>query len=102
MLRRPAAPRRRSMQTELSKPSVELTGKVAIVTGASRGIGEAIARALAAHGAKVVLSSRKLEGLQAVAAEIKAAGGEASAITCHAGDEAQIRALVAQSVERYQ
>jgi NAD(P)-dependent dehydrogenase (short-subunit alcohol dehydrogenase family) len=90
-----------TMQTEVSKPSVDLTGKVAIVTGASRGIGEAIARAFAAHGASVVLSSRKLEGLQPIADEIKAQGGKASAITCHAGDEAQIKNLIAQTVSTY-
>jgi NAD(P)-dependent dehydrogenase (short-subunit alcohol dehydrogenase family) len=89
------------MQTEVSKPSMDLTGKVAIVTGASRGIGEAIARALAAHGAKVVLSSRKIEGLQPVVDEIKAAGGEAMAIVCHAGNEEQIKKLVAGTVAAY-
>lgn len=90
------------MQTEISKPTLDLSGKVAIVTGASRGIGEAVARAMAAHGAKVVLSSRKLEGLQPVVADIKAAGGEASAVTCHAGNEAQIQNLVAQAVTIYE
>jgi NAD(P)-dependent dehydrogenase (short-subunit alcohol dehydrogenase family) len=90
------------MQTEVSKPSVDLTGKVAIVTGASRGIGEAIARAFAAHGASVVLSSRKLDGLQPVVDDINKSGGRASAIPCHAGDEAQIKNLLAQTVATYQ
>jgi len=89
------------MQTEISKPSLAVTGKVAIVTGASRGIGEAIALALAAHGAKVVLAARKLEGLQEVAAKIKQAGGDATAIACHAGREDELAKLVTQSVATY-
>jgi NAD(P)-dependent dehydrogenase (short-subunit alcohol dehydrogenase family) len=90
------------MQTEISKPSVDLSGKVAIVTGASRGIGEAIARAFAKHGAKVVLSARKLEGLNTVVEAIRKEGGDATAIACHAGHEEEIQKLVAGTVAAYQ
>ena len=89
------------MQTEVSKPSVDVTGKVAIVTGASRGIGEAIACALAQHGAKVVLAARKLDGLEAVADKIRKAGGDAKALTCHAGHEQELAKLVADTVAAY-
>jgi NAD(P)-dependent dehydrogenase (short-subunit alcohol dehydrogenase family) len=61
-------------------PNFTLTHKVALITGASRGIGAAIALAYAAAGAKVVLSSRNQEGLDAVAAGIRTAGGEALAV----------------------
>ena len=65
---------------------------MALVTGASRGIGRAIALLLARHGAVVVVSSRKLEGCEAVAGEIRAAGGKASALACHIGEVEQIAA----------
>ncbi|MBT6114177.1 MAG: SDR family NAD(P)-dependent oxidoreductase, partial [Porticoccaceae bacterium] len=55
----------------------DLTGKIALVTGASRGIGEAIAKLLAEQGAHVIVSSRKLDGCQAVADQITADGGSA-------------------------
>ena len=65
---------------ESIKARFDLTGKVAIVTGASKGIGESIARGLAEFGAKVMVSSRKQESIDAVAKAIKAAGGEADAV----------------------
>jgi NAD(P)-dependent dehydrogenase (short-subunit alcohol dehydrogenase family) len=71
-----------------------LAGKVAIVTGASRGIGAAIARMYAEAGAAVVLASRKQAGLDEVAAEIEASGGRAVAVAAHTGDEAAVRLLV--------
>jgi NAD(P)-dependent dehydrogenase (short-subunit alcohol dehydrogenase family) len=78
-----------------------LKDKVAIVTGASRGIGEAIARTFADNGATVVLSSRKQESLDAVASSIKASGGEALPIACHTGKMEMIDALFEQVMKTY-
>ena len=80
---------------------ISLEGKVILITGASRGIGEAMAVACAEAGAKVVLASRKQSGLEEVAAKIDAAGGEAAAIACHTGQPDQIEALFAKAVERF-
>jgi NAD(P)-dependent dehydrogenase (short-subunit alcohol dehydrogenase family) len=71
-----------------------LQNKVVLVTGASRGIGEAIAVAMAGEGARVVLSARNLEALQAVADRIVKAGGQAHAIAAHSGKQADITKLV--------
>jgi NAD(P)-dependent dehydrogenase (short-subunit alcohol dehydrogenase family) len=71
----------------------QLAGKVALVTGASRGIGAAIASAFAAEGARVVIASRKLADLEAVAEEIRGAGGEALPVACHTGRAAEVQAL---------
>jgi NAD(P)-dependent dehydrogenase (short-subunit alcohol dehydrogenase family) len=79
----------------------DLTGKVAIVTGASKGIGAAIAHGLAEFGARVVVSSRKQPAVEAVAQAITAAGGQAAALAAPMGDPASIKNLVAQTVDRF-
>lgn len=79
----------------------DLGGKIALVTGASRGIGEAAARLLAAHGAHVIVSSRKAEACEAVAASIRAAGGSAEALACHIGELPQIGALFTEIESRH-
>jgi NAD(P)-dependent dehydrogenase (short-subunit alcohol dehydrogenase family) len=79
----------------------ELSGKVALVTGSSRGIGKAIAVQMAAHGARVVISSRKAESCEAVAAEIGATGGTAMAHACHVGHKEELRALVDATLAKW-
>jgi len=79
----------------------DLTGKVAIVTGASRGIGQSIAEQYAKAGAKVVLASRKQESLEEVAAQIKEQGGEAIAIAAHTGKKETLTELVQKTVEAF-
>jgi len=76
--------------------SERLSGKIAVITGASRGIGEAIARAFAAEGAKVVLVSRKIEALQSVADSINEGLSEPLAFACaaHMGEPAAIEEML--------
>jgi NAD(P)-dependent dehydrogenase (short-subunit alcohol dehydrogenase family) len=82
----------------MSKP---LADRVAIVTGASRGIGKGVALRLAADGAKVVLASRKAPALQKVADEIKALGGEALVVPTHVGQPDQFKPLVDQTLAAF-
>ncbi len=83
-----------------TKALFDLSGKTALVTGASRGIGAATARVLAAFGAHVIVSSRKLDACEEVVAELHRDGGQATAIAAHIGDVASIDALFAQLAER--
>lgn len=73
----------------------DLSGKIALVSGASRGIGESIARLLAEQGAHVIVSSRKLQDCQVVADDIVANGGSAEAFACHVGTMEDIEAIFA-------
>lgn len=76
-----------------------LENRVAIISGGSRGIGRAIAVRFARAGGRVVVSSRKLEGVQAVADEIKAAGGQALALQAHVGRAEEMEQLVTQTLD---
>jgi NAD(P)-dependent dehydrogenase (short-subunit alcohol dehydrogenase family) len=78
-----------------------LSEKIALITGASRGIGEAIATTLAEYGARCILVSRKIEGLQAVREKIEQKGGQADAMAGHTGSLEQISQLFEQITDKY-
>ena len=79
----------------------DLSGRIALITGASRGIGEATARLLAEQGAHVIISSRRQEALDPVAESIRSAGGQATAIAAHQGDSEALKALIERISEDF-
>ncbi|MDJ0764718.1 MAG: SDR family oxidoreductase [Myxococcota bacterium] len=78
-----------------------LNDKIAVITGASRGIGEAIAKTLAENGAHCILTSRKPDALETVVTDIKNSGGSAEAIACHNGHLDQIKSLFEEIEKRF-
>jgi dehydrogenase/reductase SDR family protein 4 len=78
----------------MTTPALTLTGKVAVVSGASRGIGRAIAESFAREGATVVICGRKAETLQQTASEMKDCAGRVYPVVCHVGRAADIQQLV--------
>jgi len=79
----------------------DLTDKVSIITGSSRGIGRSIAETMAGLGAKVVVSSRRAEACESVAAAIRDRGGEATVIPCNVSRKNEVDALVAGTLTHY-
>jgi NAD(P)-dependent dehydrogenase (short-subunit alcohol dehydrogenase family) len=80
---------------------LDFSGKIALITGASRGIGEAAAHLMAAQGAHVLVSSRKADGVEAVADSIRQAGGQATGMPCHVGEPDAVEALFARIVSDF-
>ena len=85
----------------MTAPTFDLTGKVAIVTGGSKGLGRAMALGFAERGADVVVASRKLAPCEEVASEVRALGGRALAVACHVGEWGQCGELVDATVAEF-
>jgi NAD(P)-dependent dehydrogenase (short-subunit alcohol dehydrogenase family) len=82
-------------------PLFDVTGKVAVVTGASSGLGVEMARGLSEAGARVVIAARREERLEALAKELEAAGGEVVVVACDVAAESDVDALVAATLDRF-
>ena len=85
----------------MTTPNLDATGKVVVVTGASKGLGRAMALGFAAAGADVVVSSRRLEACELVADEIRASGRRALAVRCHVGDWDECGGLIDATVDEF-
>ena len=86
----------------MSRPNpFDLTGKHAVVTGASKGIGRSIAEHLAQFGARVIVSSRKVDACEEVVESIRAEGGEAAAIACNVSHKEEVENLIAKAREAH-
>ena len=85
----------------MTNPLFDMTGKVALITGSTKGIGRSIAEEMARLGAKVVISSRKADACEQVAGELKAQGFEAIAIPCHVGKKDDLQNLVDKTLEAW-
>ncbi|MFB3119079.1 MAG: SDR family NAD(P)-dependent oxidoreductase, partial [Stenotrophomonas maltophilia] len=82
-------------------PLFDITGKTAIVTGASSGLGEVFSNIFAERGANLVLAARRTERLEEVAGKIIQGGGNAIAVSCDVGDAAQVKQMVATAAEHF-
>ncbi len=87
------------MNTEEMRKLFDLTGKVAVVTGGSGGLGQAAAAGLAAWGASVVITARRLDALRDAASQIEAMGGRVLPVSCDVTDEASVEAMVERTVD---
>lgn len=85
----------------MTNPLFDMTGKVAVITGSTKGIGRSIAEEMARSGAKVVISSRKADVCEKVAGELREQGFEALAIPCHVGRKDDLQNLVDKTIEAW-
>src|SRR3984957_11065407 len=98
---KPAHDEWNSERQKMKSTPFDLTGKVAVITGSSRGIGRSSAELLAKLAAKVVISSRKVDACEGVAAGIRKAGGDAHVIPCNISRREEVEALISGATQHY-